>query len=86
VKNISFTPSAFSEYNQWLNEDKKAAAKILELLRNISLDPFKGEGKPEPLKGNFKGFWSRRINKEHRLIYKCDDTTIYVVKCRGHYD
>lgn len=86
MKNISFTPTSFSEYNDWLAENPAIATKIIELIRNISNDSFKGIGKPEPLKGNYKGLWSRRITQEHRLIYKVQGDTIFVLKCKGHYE
>lgn len=59
--------------------------KILELITDIQKHPFEGIGKPEPLKGNFTGFWSRRIDDEHRLIYKISDGEITILKCKGHY-
>ena len=65
--------------------DKMLFEKIKELIQDISRESFKGLGKPEPLKGNYSGFWSRRINKEHRLIYSIKDDTINIVKCKGHY-
>ncbi len=86
MKNISFTPTSFSEYNDWLAENPAIATKIIELIRSISNDSFKGIGKPEPLKGNYKGLWSRRITQEHRLIYKVQGDTIFVLKCKGHYE
>ncbi len=86
MKNISFTPTSFAEYNDWVQEDLAIAAKILELIRSISNDSFKGIGKPEPLKGNYKGLWSRRITLEHRLIYKVQGDTIFILKCKGHYE
>lgn len=60
-------------------------SRIKTLIKEIDRDPFKGIGKPEPLRGNWKGFWSRRIDHEHRLIYKVTDTQILIVKCTGHY-
>jgi toxin YoeB len=86
VKQVSFTPTAFDEYNEWIRNNPEIIPKILELIRDISRNPFKGLGKPEPLKGNFKGFWSRRITQEHRLVYKVDSDSIFIVKCRGHYE
>ncbi len=59
---------------------------INDLLNDIARNPYDGIGKPEPLKHQYKGFWSRRIDAEHRLIYKCQDNEIYIVKCRFHYD
>ena len=59
--------------------------RIQTLLRDIDRDAFKGLGKPEPLKGDWKGYWSRRIDNEHRLVYKVSETQILIAKCKGHY-
>ena len=85
MKHIAFTPEAFKEYNDWFDTDKQMIPRIKVLIREINIDAFKGTGKPEPLKGNWKGYWSRRINQEHRLIYKVTDDHILIVKCKGHY-
>ncbi len=85
MKNVAFTPTAFEEYNNWFETNPHLVNRIKELIRDISRDPFRGLGKPEPLKGEWAGYWSRRIDQEHRLIYKTTDTTILIVKCKGHY-
>jgi toxin YoeB len=85
MRNVKFSAIAFNEYNEWIEQDKDVFNKIKELIKDISRDPFKGLGKPEPLKGNYAGFWSRRITQEHRLIYSVSSDLIYVVKCKGHY-
>lgn len=85
MRNVAFTKDAFSEYNQWFTDDLKIVVRIRELIRDIDRDSFKGIGKPEPLKGNWTGYWSRRIDQEHRLIYKVSETQILIVKCKGHY-
>ena len=85
MRDVKFSPDAFREYNEWIEQDKMLFEKIKELIQDISRESFKGLGKPEPLKGNYSGFWSRRINKEHRLIYSIKDDTINIVKCKGHY-
>lgn len=85
MRNVAFTPIAFGEYNEWFETYDPVVSRIKELIRDIDRDPFKGIGKPEPLKGNWTGYWSRRINQEHRLIYKVSDTQILIVKCKGHY-
>jgi toxin YoeB len=85
MRSISFSSSAFQEYNEWIERDKDVFLKIKELIKDILRDPFKGLGKPEPLKGNYAGFWSRRITQEHRLIYAITPETIKIVKCKGHY-
>lgn len=84
MRQIAFTSDAFKEYNDWFS-DTEIINKIKILLRDIDRDPFRGLGKPEPLKGNWKGYWSRRINHEHRLVYKISETQIIIVKCKGHY-
>jgi len=85
MKKITFSPEAFKEYNQWMIDDMEIVKKITLLIREIQKDPFKGLGKPEPLKGNFSGHWSRRINLTHRLIYKVTNDNIEIRKCRDHY-
>ena len=85
MRNVAFTKDAFLEYNQWFASDLKLVARIQELIRDIDRDPFKGIGKPEPLKGNWAGYWSRRIDREHRLVYKISEIQILIVKCKGHY-
>jgi toxin YoeB len=85
MRNVAFTKDAFHEYNQWFASDLKLVAPIQELIRDIDRDPFKGIGKPEPLKGNWAGYWSRRIDLEHRLVYKVSEIQILIVKCKGHY-
>lgn len=82
---ISFTPSAYNDFVEWMSIDKKIFAKISTLIIETSKEPFKGSGKPEPLKNNLSGYWSRRINKEHRLIYKVTDIAIEIISCRFHY-
>jgi toxin YoeB len=82
MKNIAFTPSAYSDYVDWLKTDKKLFLKITELIRESAKNPYKGIGKPEALKNEFSGFWSRRINKEHRLIYKVTEETSTLKKFR----
>ena len=86
---VSFEPAAVEHLHHWITTDPKMARKILELLDDARRSPFKGLGKPEPLKGNLKGWWSRRIDDEHRLIYRLigsgDDQRIEVLQCRWHY-
>lgn len=86
ARSIQFTPTCFEEYITWRILDDNMVDRINKLLLDISRDPFKGLGKPEPLKGKYSGCWSRRITQEHRLIYKVDAENIKVVKCYGHYD
>ena len=85
MKNIEFVPEAFKEYQEWVETDRKTALRIGDLIRDILKNPFEGIGKPEALKHQFKGFWSRRITREHRLIYKVTDTSILIISCNSHY-
>ncbi|MEP6466436.1 MAG: Txe/YoeB family addiction module toxin [Parafilimonas sp.] len=84
-KTIAFTSLAFAEYNDWFETDKQMVERIKLLIRDIDRDLFKGIGKPEPLKNEWAGYWSRRITQEHRLIYKITKEQILIVKCKGHY-
>jgi toxin YoeB len=81
-----FVDESWEDYLYWLNTDKKMNSRINELLKDISRNPFTGLGKPEPLKYKYKGFWSRRINAEHRLIYQVKNDEVLIAKCRFHYD
>ena len=82
-----FDNSAFDDFYNWAIYDKKVFRKIIELLKSIKRTPFKGIGKPEPLKFNKAGYWSRRITYEHRIVYKVNKNgDIYIASCKGHYD
>jgi len=81
-----FVEESWEDYQYWQQRDKKMLSRINDLLKDISRSPFTGIGKPEPLKHKYKGFWSRRINDEHRLIYKINADEILIAKCRFHYD
>lgn len=83
---ISFAENAWSDYLYWQEVDKKLLERINELIKVTCRDPFKGIGKPEPLKGDLKGFWSRRINHEHRLVYRFSKNNLEIISCRYHYD
>jgi toxin YoeB len=85
VRNIVFHAKAFAELREWAKVDKKLHVKILDIIDNVAHSPFTGLGKPEPLKENLRGYWSRRINDEHRLIYQVEDQQITIVRCKGHY-
>ncbi|MCL2809369.1 MAG: Txe/YoeB family addiction module toxin [Treponema sp.] len=82
---IGFEETAFADYLQWAEEDKKIFKKINALITEIKRTPFKGTGKPEPLKGNWSGYWSRRITLEHRLVYKVLSNQIIIASCKYHY-
>ena len=86
MRQIRFELQALSELEDWIKIHPRTASKILDLLQEISKTPFKGKGKPEPLKHKFKGFWSRRITDEHRIIYEVSEQYISVVSCKGHYE
>jgi toxin YoeB len=86
ARRIDFSSQAFAEFSEWHREDKKVAQKIRELLTECARTPFEGKGKPEPLKGNYAGYWSRRITQEHRLIYRVNDERVEVASCYGHYE
>jgi len=81
-----FVEESWEDYLYWQKIDKKILKRINLLLKDIARQPYDGIGKPEALKHNYKGFWSRRINSEHRLIYQIKGDEIRIVKCRFHYD
>ncbi|MGK7932625.1 MAG: Txe/YoeB family addiction module toxin [Microcystaceae cyanobacterium] len=85
MKKVAFLPQAFDEFNLWTRENKKIHTKIVKLIKDIQRDPFSGLGKPEPLKYDLSGLWSRRIDNEHRLVYCVDNEEIVIVSCRFHY-
>ncbi|MGK5095132.1 Txe/YoeB family addiction module toxin [Deltaproteobacteria bacterium TL4] len=84
-RKILFEQQAFEDFTQWSQEQLQIFQKILRLVREISREPFKGIGKPEPLKNQLQGYWSRRITDEHRLVYKVTEETLIVASCRYHY-
>ncbi len=84
--NVLFTDAAWSDYLYWQAEDKKTLKKINDLIKEIKRSPYEGLGKPEPLRHQLQGYWSRRIDIEHRLIYKVEDRkTLVIIACRYHY-
>jgi toxin YoeB len=82
---IAFTDTGWSDYTYWQKDDKKLVRKINRLIEEISRTPFEGTGKPEALRENLAGYWSRRITDEHRLVYSADDSEIIIISCRYHY-
>lgn len=76
---------AWEDYLYWQETDNKTLTRINTLIKETLRDPFKGTGKPEPLKHNWSGYWSRRIDREHRLVYKVTKEAIYIAQCRYHY-
>lgn len=88
---IVFTPHAWEDFVYWIDNDPDTVKRIKELIKSITDSPFKGLGKPEPLKYDLKGFWSRRITSEHRLVYRVTgkkgvDQIVSIIQCRFHYD
>lgn len=89
--NIEFTEHGWEDFEYWIETDSGIVQKIKELLKSIRSTPFQGIGKPEPLKYGLKGFWSRRITREHRLVYRVSgkkgaDQKCTIIQCRFHYD
>ena len=82
---IIFVSTAWEDYLYWQTHDKSILKKINSLIKEIERTPFEGSGKPEPLKYNLATWWSRRINLEHRLVYKLDKGDIVILQCRYHY-
>ena len=85
MKNIVISPIALKEIQLFKTGNQKLVFKLFELIEDIQNNNFSGKGKPEPLKGNYQGYWSRRINDEHRLIYKITPENIEIISCFGHY-
>ena len=86
MSRILFTEHAWEEYIYWQTQDKRTLRRINQLLRDIQRDPFDGIGKPEPLRGELSGFWSRRIDECNRIVYRVKDDIVEHLQCRGHYD
>ncbi len=82
---LSWADKAWEDYLYWQQNDKKQLKRINTLIKDIKRQPFDGIGDPEPLKHNWSGYWSRRIDREHRLVYKVKDDSIIFVQCRYHY-
>ncbi|MGH6855005.1 MAG: Txe/YoeB family addiction module toxin [Aestuariivirga sp.] len=82
---LVFDPEALEDLRHWINTDRRKALKIIDLIENILASPFAGLGKPEPLKFELAGCWSRRIDQEHRLIYKIEGGALVILACRYHY-
>jgi toxin YoeB len=83
--NLTFAEEAWADYIYWQREDKRMLKKINELIKDIKRMPFEGIGNPELLKHDWAGYWSRRINQEHRLVYKIKDNSVLIAQCRYHY-
>ncbi|WP_417550609.1 Txe/YoeB family addiction module toxin [Methylophaga sp.] len=82
---LSWTDEAWKDYLYWQGQDKKTLRRINKLITDVQRSPFEGIGKPEALKENLSGFWSRRIDDTHRLVYAIEDSAITIISCRYHY-
>lgn len=82
---LQFTEDGWKDYSFWHKHDKRVLKRINRLIEDIQVSPFVGLGKPEPLKHDLSGCWSRRIDLEHRLVYFIKDEEIWILSCRGHY-
>ncbi len=82
---LSWAEKAWEDYLYWQGVDKKRLKRINTLIKDIKRHPFDGVGEPEPLKHNWTGYWSRRIDREHRLVYKISENTVFIAQCRYHY-
>lgn len=85
MRSLEFDINAFEDLSWWVSNDAKTLKRIMKIISEIAKDPFKGLGKPEPLKNEFRGCWSRRINEKHRIVYQVFDEKIRILACRFHY-
>ena len=85
MRDLLWDSKAWQDYLYWQSQDKKTLKRINKLIQNTLSDPFKGIGKPEPLKENLSGYWSRRIDETNRLVYRVTDDYIKIISCRYHY-
>ena len=85
MRRVAFVPAAFEDFTQWSRTDKKIYSRVVNLIKDIERDPFKGLGKPEILKHDLKGLWSRRITDIHRLVYEVTEVEIVIISCKFHY-
>jgi toxin YoeB len=85
MRKIAFEKSAFEDFTDWATTDKQTYRRIVGLILDILREPFSGLGKPEPLRHELQGYWSRRIDREHRLVYKVNPETVTIIACKYHY-
>jgi toxin YoeB len=85
VRSVHFHARAFEQFTGWAAADSKLYQRIAKLIQEAAREPFTGTGKPEPLRHQFKGYWSRRITEEHRLVYRVTPEEIFIASCRDHY-
>lgn len=86
MSDITFSDEGWDDYQYWITQDRKNLKKLNALLKETQRSPFEGTGKPEPLKGDLAGAWSRRINSKDRLIYRYENDTLVVLECKDHYN
>ncbi|MDD2721004.1 MAG: Txe/YoeB family addiction module toxin [Gallionella sp.] len=86
MRTIRFVPDAWEHYLYWQGQDKKTLKRINNLITEATRSPFAGIGKPEPLRGDLSGYWSRRIDDANRLVYRATDNELVIIACRYHYD
>ena len=85
MRNVAFHGDAFAQFTAWATDDRKLFERLVRLIGETAREPFSGIGKPEPLRHQLKGYWSRRINDEHRLVYSVSNESITIISCRDHY-
>ena len=85
MRELVFELAALEDLAWWVEQDRRKALRVLELIEEVHRDPFRGKGKPEPLKHELAGCWSRRIDQEHRLVYQVEEKKIRILACRYHY-
>ena len=86
MMNKNWFDKAWDDYLYWQSQDKKTLKRVNQLIKDAERDPFSGIGKPEPLKGDLSGFWSRRIDDTNRLVYRVNGNLLEILSCRGHYE
>jgi toxin YoeB len=85
-RQVHWTAQALEDLAHWDKNDRRVASRVRQLVKQIEQQPFAGIGKPEPLRYEWSGYWSRRITKEHRLVYRVEGNTVYIAQCRFHYE
>lgn len=85
MRNLQFTDECWNDYLYWQSQDKRTLKRINALIKDSLREPFDGIGKPEPLRENLSGLWSRRIDEKNRLVYQADDQVLTLISCRYHY-
>ena len=85
MDNLQFSENAWKDFSYWLNQDRRTLNRIMKLLADIQRNGYQGLGKPEPLSGNFSGYWSRRIDDKNRIVYRIENDIVYIIQCGSHY-